>query len=75
MLERGFSGIRHHLMAKVARLGDQSGAHSGCDTDLRLAAAFRSGESGVVFTQIADRRSRQQSIPKFLLRQLTAALA
>ena len=73
MLERGFRGVCHHLMAEVARLGDQCGAHGGRYTDLRLAAAFRSGESGVVFAEIADRRSREQSVPEFLLRQLPAA--
>ena len=67
MLECGFSGIRHHLMAKIARLGDQSRAHRRGDTDLCLATAFRSGESGIVFTQIADRRSRQQPFAEFLL--------
>ena len=73
-LERGFSGIRHHLMAKIARLSDQSGAHGGRDTDLRLAAPFRSGEGGVVFAEITNRRSCEQSLPNFLLWQLPAAL-
>src|SRR4051812_4956281 len=74
MFERRFSGVRHYLMAKVARLGYQSSTHGGRDTDLRLAAAFRSGKGGVVFAEIADRRGCEQSVPEFLLRQVPAAL-
>ena len=56
------------------RLCDQSGAHGGCDTDLRLAPAFCSGECGVVFAEIAYRRRREQSVANFFLRQLPATL-
>jgi hypothetical protein len=45
------------------RLGDQA-AHGGRDTDFRLAAAFRS-ERWRCVCRIADRRSREQSVPGF----------
>ena len=75
MLQGRLRGIGDDLRIEVVGLGDQRGAHRGCDTDLRLAAALGARQGRVVLAQVADHCAGQEAFPNLLLRHLPAALA